>query len=69
MFFVIGTVQTGRVPRQAPVHFPNRQPFAGVARSWSDTYDGNAAEQRGAQEIPGRALLIEPLPAREMVSR
>lgn len=69
MFFVIGTVHTALLPRHAPDQLRKRQPVAGVARSCTETYDGNAAEQRGAHEIPERELRIVPRPALATVSR
>ena len=61
-------MQEGLVPRQAPDQRRNRQPLAGVALSWSGTYDGNEAEQRGRQLMPARELRTEPRPDTPTVS-
>ena len=69
MLAVIGTVQVGRLPRQAPLQFLSFQPFAGCAVSRSGTYDGAGDAHRPGQRIPAPGPRIEPLPETRTLTR
>jgi hypothetical protein len=58
----IGTLHVRLLPRQAPDHERNLQPFAGVAVRRTGTNDGKDAEQRGRHVIPVRELRTVPRP-------
>lgn len=66
---VIGTLQTSREPRQAPVQDRSRQPAAGFAVSRTGAYEGNEAAQRGLHVSPGRELRTVPRPLMRTDSR
>jgi len=66
---VIGTLHERFVPRQAPLHERNLQPFAAVAVSLTGEYEGKVAEHRGRHVIPVCELRTTPRPETATVSR
>ena len=66
---LIGSVQAGRVPRQAPDQREKRQPAAATARSETARYEVTGRLHRRAQRDDAVELATLPRPSTATVSR